>query len=531
MTGRDNKEEGMTNLPTVYPGVVHMLVDAAARAPDREALVCRDERLTYREYLRCVAWFAHELVGLGARRRRVGIVLGNSTDICIAMFGAHAALAQAAPFNPLYTGRELRALFADAGLQVVIYDADKRDVVEPIIDELGIPHRICIGEGERRLTAWRDAAERDLPQPLPAGDDLATLQYTGGTTGRAKGVKLRHGAVAINVSQREALLPTRKDGERLLCVMPLFHVYAAAMCLHNMAYAVGTLVIVPRYTPEAVFGLLARERITIIAGSPTLFTSLLTHEQFGQADFSTLYLSYSGSSALPEELLRRWESATGAPVIEGYGQSETGPVLTFNPLHGVRKSGSVGLPLPDTEIQIVDLEQGKGPLKVGEKGEIRVRGPQIMAGYHNLPEETAATIRDGWLYTGDVGEFDSDGYLYIRDRKKEMAKVSGFNVFPREIEEVLYLHPAVREVAVVAVPDAYRGELVQAFVALRPGAAATAADLTGHCRENLAKYKVPAAITLVAELPKTAVGKIDKNRLRDGYTQQTRSGPGTGAGA
>lgn len=509
----------MSKLPTVYPSVVHMLADAAQRVPDHEAIVCRDERLTYQEYLRCVAWFAHELVVLGAARQRVGIILGNSADICIAMFGAHAALAQVVPFNPMYTDRELRALFEDADLHVAIYDEDKRDIVEPILDDLRIPHRICVGVTSRRLTAWCDAADRTLPQPLPAGDDLATLQYTGGTTGRAKGVNLRHLSVATNVSQREALLPTRKDCERLLCVMPLFHIYAVAMCLHNMANAGGTLVIVPRYTPEAVFDLLARERITIIAGSPTLFTSLLTHPWFDRPGFSDLYLSYSGSAALPEELLRRWETATGAPVLEGYGQSETGPVLTFNPLHGVRKPGSVGLPLPDTEIEIVDLEDGVRALGVGEKGEIRVRGPQNMSGYRNLPQETAATIRDGWLYTGDVGEFDGDGYLYIRDRKKEMAKVSGFSVFPREIEEVLYLHPAVREAAVVTMCDAYRGELVSAFVALRPGAGVSVDQLAEHCRANLAKYKIPALISIVEELPKTAVGKIDKNRLRDGLGQ------------
>ncbi|WP_018991590.1 AMP-binding protein [Aromatoleum toluclasticum] len=508
----------MSKLPTVYPSVVHMLVNAADRVPDQDAIVCGDERLTYREYLRCVAWFADELVALGAARQRVGFVLGNSADICIAMFAAHAALAQAAPFNPMYTARELRALFEDADLHVVIYDEDKRDVVEPILDVLRIPHRICIGAGGRRLTAWRRAADRALP-PLPTGDDLATLQYTGGTTGRAKGVNLRHCAIATNISQREALLPTRKDCERLLCVMPLFHIYAVAMCLHNMAYAGGTLVIVPRYTPEAVFDLLARERITIIAGSPTLFTGLLAHPRFGSVDFSDLTLSYSGSAALPEELLRRWERATGAPVLEGYGQSETGPVLTFNPLDGVRKSGSVGRPLPYTEIEIVDLERGARTLSVGEKGEIRVRGPQVMSGYRNLPDETAATIRDDWLHTGDVGEFDDDGYLYIRDRKKEMAKVSGFNVFPREIEEVLYLHPAVREAAVVATPDAYRGELVKAFIALRPGQAASPAQLVEHCRANLAKYKVPAQISIVEELPKTAVGKIDKNRLRESLLQ------------
>lgn len=508
----------MSRLPTVHPTVVHMLVRAADSAPEREAVACRDERLTYREYLRCVAWFADELLRLGVEQKRVALILGNSVDICVAMFATHASRAQAVPLNPLYTAREFRELLEDAAPHVVLYEEDKRKLIEPLVDELGIPHKICIGNGERRLTMWRYAADRPLP-PLPTSEDLATLQYTGGTTGRAKGANLRHGAIATNVSQREALLPTRKDGERLLCVMPLFHIYAAAMCLHNMVYAAGTLVIVPRYTPDTVFDLLAAEGITIIAGSPTLFTSLLAHERFAQVEFSDLYVSYSGSAALPEELLRRWESATGAPVVEGYGQSETGPVLTFNPLYGVRKPGSVGVPLPDTDIQIVDLDNGLKPLAVGDQGEIRVRGPQMMMGYRNRSDENAMVMRDGWLYTGDVGEFDTDGYLYIRDRKKEMAKVSGFNVFPREIEEVLYLHPAVREAAAVRVPDEYRGELVKAFVALHTGASATAEELSAHCHENLAKYKVPATVSIVDELPKTAVGKIDKNRLRERLAQ------------
>jgi long-chain acyl-CoA synthetase len=501
-----------SDLPQVHPTVVHMLAEAARQVPQREALVCAEERLNYAQYQRCVAWFAEELIALGARDRRVGIVLGNSLDICIAMFAIHAIGAQAVPCNPLYTERELRDIFADAEVQVLIHGEDKSALVAPIARELGIPHCIAIGAAARRLTAWRDAAER--PLPLPAPEQLATLQYTGGTTGRSKGVNLTHATVSINISQREALLPVRRDGARLLCVMPLFHVYASAMCLHNMVYALGTLIVLPRYSPEAVLDLLRRERISIFAGSPTLFISLLTHPDFSAADFSALELSYSGSAALPEELLRRWEAATGVPVIEGYGQSEAGPVISFNPLHGVRKPGSVGIPVPGTEVQVVDLEQGSRHLPVGEKGEIRLRGPQLMRDYRNLPQETAAALRDGWLYTGDIGEFDADGYLYIRDRKKEMAKVSGFNVFPREIEEVLFMHPAVQEAAVVAAPDAYRGEVVKAFVVARGGSEVTTEQLMAHCQANLAKYKLPVSLDLVTELPKTAVGKIDKNRLR-----------------
>ncbi len=504
-----------TNALTRYPSVVHMLDDAARLAPDGEALVCGDERLGYAGYLRCVAGFAHELLGLGARGRRVAIVLGNSIDTCIALFGVHAARAQAVPMNPLYTEHELRPLFADAQLHAVVYAQEHAPRIEALADEFGIEHRIRIGGDGRRLLQWRDDARLRLPEPLPGANELATLQYTGGTTGRSKGVNLRHGAVATNVLQREALLPTHAGAERLLCVMPLFHVYAVSMCLHNMALARGTLVLLPRYTPEAVLDALARERITIFAGSPTLFTGLLNHAAFTREAFAALRLSYSGSAALPEELLRRWEQATGTPVLEGYGQTEAGPVVSFNPVDGVRKPGSVGLPLPLTEVQIVDADDATRVLGVGEKGEIRVRGPQLMSGYRNLPEVTAETLRDGWLHTGDIGELDADGYLFIRDRKKEMAKVSGYNVFPREIEEVLYLHPAVAEAAAVGVPDAYRGEIVRAYVALAPGRTVSADELVEHCRGRLAPYKIPAQVVLVDALPKTVVGKIDKNRLRE----------------
>ena len=239
----------------------------------------------------------------------------------------------------------------------MVYGEDRRDVVEPVAEALGVAHRICIGPNSRRLTRWRGESGLGLPQPLPAPGELASLQYTGGARA-IQGGEPTHTAVATNISQREALLPVRRDGARLLCIPPLFHVYASATCLHNMAYAQGTLVILPRYTPEAVFDTLARERITHFTGSPTIFTGLMAHPGFAQADFSTLELSYSGSAPLPEELLRRWEAATGVPVIEGYGQSEAGPVISFNPLHGVRKPGSVGIPVPRTEVQVVDLDTG-----------------------------------------------------------------------------------------------------------------------------------------------------------------------------
>lgn len=508
-------------LPQVFPTLVHMLAETAARWPEREALVAGSERLTYRDYLSCVAGFASELQALGARGERVAVILPNGIEICVAMYAAHAAGAQVVPLNPLYTGRELAAILEDAAPAVLLYDAAQTETIEPLVARFGIRHALPLAAGGDALARWA-GQKTALPEPLPTPEDPAFVQYTGGTTGRSKGVILTHRASSTNVSQREGLLPTARGGERILCVMPLFHTYALAMGLHLSAYCGGTLVILARYHPQEVLQALEAERISIFPGSPTLFTGLMAHEAFGRADFSRIHTCYSGSAPLPEETLRRWERSVGAPVFEGYGQTEAGPVLSFNPAQGARKPGSVGVPVADTEIQIVDTDSGSRVLPAGEKGEIRARGPQIMRGYRNLPEETAAALREGWLYTGDIGELDAEGYLYIRDRKKDMVIVGGYNVYPREVDEVLIMHPAIQEAASVGSPDAYRGEVVRAFVVLRPGAAATEDDIRGHCARNLARYKVPVSVAIVDALPKTGVNKTDKNALRALARQSVR---------
>jgi len=488
-----------------------MLRDAADRNPLGEALVCGDERLDYRAYWHCVRAFAAELRARGVAGERVALLLGNSPDLCIAMFAAQLAGAQVVPLNPLYTASELAPLLADAAPILLIHDAVNGARDTALVAALSIPQAIALGV-DNRLTALPDSA---LPTGmLPAPETLATLQFTGGTTGRAKGADITHHALAVNIAQRDAVLPTRPDRERILCVMPLFHCYAIHMCLHNMVNCRGTLVIVPRYHPGELLALFARERITLFGGSPTLFAGLLDYPGFATTDFSTLHATYSGASALPAELLTRWEAHTGAPVVEGYGQSEAGPVASFNPLHGVRKPSSVGIALPGVEIEIVDLEHGTRVLPSGECGEIRLRGPQIMQGYRNRPEETAETLRDGWLYTGDTGEFDRDGYLHIRGRKKEMIIVSGFNVYPREVEDVLVQAPGVSECAVLGVPDAYRGELPLAFVVPAAGVELDVAALQDFCARHLAHYKQPREIRIVAQVPKTSVGKLDRIALK-----------------
>jgi long-chain acyl-CoA synthetase len=500
------------SMPHVWPTVVHMLDDTATRVPGHLALACEDETLTYSEYRACVAGLALELqaAGLG-RGERVVLLMGNSLDIAIATYAVQAAGAQVVPLNPSYTASELAQVLSRARARGIIHDA----AVAPALAQTGIAfdarYSIGNGPGEQRLTRWR--GQTDLTLPLPDPDGLSTLLYTGGTTGVPKGVNLSHRGVATNISQREALLPTRCGQERVLGITPLFHVYAVSTCLYLTVYAQSTLVIVPRYRPDTVLRDIARHRITLLAGSPTIFMGLMAYEGFKDADLSSLRLCVSGSAALPEDTLKRWEAATGCVVCEGYGQTEAGPVIAFNPFEGLRKPGSVGPAAPQTEIQIVDVATGEQVMPVGEMGEIRVRGPQLMTGYDGLPEETAQTLRGGWLYTGDIGTLDEDGYLTIRDRKKEMVIVSGFNVYPREIEEVLFRHPGVAEAAVIGKPDAYRGEVILAYV-VPSDPALTEAALRDYLAGHLVKYKWPEHIYLVPSLPKTSVGKLDKNALR-----------------
>lgn len=507
--GRSSLTEVTPELPVIFPTVVHMLADACARLPQKDALVCDAETLTYLEYTRCVAAFAHRLIGLGARGERVAILLGNSNDAAIAIFAAHAASAQAVPLNPAYTVNELGPILADAACKVIVCDA----CVEPVVCAAGDKTpRIVVGS--ERLTRWRHEPNWQLPDPMPEPDALATLQYTGGTTGKAKGVNLTHHAIATNITQREHVLRTRAENERVLAITPLFHVYAMSMCLHLAAFARSTLIILRQFRADLALAAIAKQRVTLLAGSPTIFHGLMADTAFDGTDFSSLALCTSGAAALPAEMLKRWEAATCCAICEGYGQTEAGPVVSFNPRQGLRKPGTVGLPLPWTEVEIVDLETGTRQMSVGESGEIRVRGPQVMAGYRNNPDETALALRGGWLYTGDIGAIDHDGYLAIRDRKKDLVIVSGYNVYPREIEDVLYRHPSIAEVAVIGEADARKGERLCALIVTRGDDVPRAGELFDYCAQHLVRYKIPSEFRFVRDLPKTAVGKIDRKALK-----------------
>jgi len=498
-------------LPHVWPSVVHMLAHAAVAYPDHEAVVLGEQRVSYGQLAASASAFASQLRALGAGPgQRIALLMSNSADMVVAIFAIQASGAQLVPLNPAYTGAELEPILEDAECLALVYDTAVAERLAQQVATFDMSHRFAIGPGSSCLVL-RDESDVALPLPLPEPDDLALLLYTGGTTGRPKGVNLTHRAVATNTSQRDALLPTREGIERLLVITPLFHSYALATT-YTSVYACGTLVLLTKYKPAAVLRLVDDERITILAASPTIFIGLLACEELASASLASLTCSYSGSAALPLETLRQWELRSGSVVVEGYGQTEAGPVLTYNPLHGPRKSGTVGPAVPDTEIQIVDPDTGLQVLGPGQIGEIRARGPQIMKGYRGLPNETATALRDGWLYTGDLGEVDTDGYFTIRDRKKDMVIVSGFNVYPREIEEALSRHPQVRESAVVGIPDGYRGEALAALVV-----AVGHLDedvLREYLAQRLVKYKQPAQLHFVSTLPKTAVGKPDKVRIR-----------------
>jgi long-chain acyl-CoA synthetase len=497
---------GADALPPVPSTLAHLLIEAARRAPDAEALVCGDTRLTYAQYLNAASAFARDLQTQGLGGKRIALLLGNSIEMAIATFAVQMAGAQAVLLNPAYTARELSIIIKDAEPSLLLHQNNSAAVIDAI--------KTCVG---RVQAIDLDFFSFDRPGQLPVlpiPQTLATLQYTGGTTGRPKGVNLSHAAIATNVAQREALLPTRNRGECILCVTPLFHSYATAMALYLAAYCAGTLVILPKYSAEATLDTLANERITIFPGSPTIFVGLMAHPAFATTDFSVLRICYSGSAALPAETLSRWEHSVRCKIYEGYGQTEAGPVLTFNSVHRPAKAGSVGIALPRTIVEIVDQGTGETILPIGESGEIRARGPQIMTGYRNAPDETAMALRDGWLYTGDIGSIDSDGTLSIRGRKKEMVIVGGYNVFPREVEDVLLSYPGVTEAAVVGIPHAYHGESVRAFVVPAEGLSLVNGEILAHCTANLARYKVPVSIEVRSELPKTAVGKIDKIALK-----------------
>ena len=522
-----------------------LLEDAARDFPHAPALHFEGRTISYAQLHQQARRFSGVLAGLGVGRgTKVGLILPNCPQAVVALFGALRLGATVVQNNPLYTERELGHQLADAGVEVLVcldltYERVKalrsrtsiREViVTSVLDELsGLKRRLApytrkgkaasasIGKDEP-VRRWRDALASAPAAPelveVDADHDLALLQYTGGTTGVSKGVMLSHANLRSNVEQVRAWFPDADPGrEVMMAVLPFFHVYGLTVCLLLGMRLGAALVLLPRFDLDGVLAAVDRYRPTLFPGVPTMYVAINNEVEKGGHDLSSIKACLSGAAALPLEVAERFERFSGGRLVEGYGLSESSPVAIANPIYGKRKAGTIGMPIPDTLARIADPDDPSRTMPAGEKGELALAGPQVMQGYWNQPDETAQVLRDGWLLTGDMAVMDEEGYFSIVDRKKELIIAGGYNVYPREVEEVLYEHPKILEVCVAGVPDSYRGEIVKAFVVLRSGEQASTEEIREFAKTRLAAYKVPRAVEFRDELPKTLIGKVLRRAL------------------
>lgn len=526
--------------------VQNYLKKTAEEFPNKVAIHFMGKELTYREVYEDSLKFAGYLQGLGLEKGdRVAIMLPNCPQAVISYYGILFAGGIVVQTNPLYVERELEYQMKDSGakmivaldilyprvtkvmpqtdLQHVIVTAIKdflpfpKNLIYPFIQKKQYGFSVNVKhEGNQHLfTEILKQPQRSLKEyEFDFEEDLALLQYTGGTTGFPKGVMLTHKNLVSNASMCEAWLYKCKKGEEVvLGFLPFFHVYGMTTVLILSVMQGNKMVLLPKFDMDTALKTIQKQRPTIFPGAPTMYIGLLNHPDLHKYDLSSIDSCISGSAPLPVEVQQKFEDVTGGKLVEGYGLTESSPVTHSNFLWD-RPSvkGSIGVPWPDTDAGVFSIETGE-PLPVGEVGEICVKGPQVMKGYWNRPEETAQTLRDGWLLTGDLGYMDEKGYFYVVDRKKDMIIAGGYNIYPREIEEVLYEHPDIVEVVAAGVPDPYRGETVKAYVVLKEGSTVTEKELNEFARKSLAAYKAPRLYEFRKELPKTAVGKILRRTL------------------
>ena len=535
-----------------------LLDETASRYPSHTAIIYYGTKMTYAQLSNLANRFAIALQRLGVKKGdRVAIALPNIPQYPIAFYGTLRAGAVVVPTNPLYTKHEMQHQLADAGARVLVMLDSFYPTVREIRQETALEHIIITSPSDYLPPVLRllyPLSQRGAKNPQPpltekelqsdpilhsmqetlreqnkgsveafelpvptTSDDLAVLQYTGGTTGLSKGAMLTHRNLLSNALQTRAWVPKARDGEEIaLCVAPFFHSYGLTACMNISIKAAATMVLAPRFNAKDLLATIRRYRPTMFPGIPTMYIAIMR-----QAGKNTQYLSsvkycISGAAPLPAKVQADFEAMTHGKLVEGYGLSEASPVTHCNPLTDQSRNGSIGLPLPNVDAAIRDSATGQF-LPPGEIGEIVVKGPNIMRGYWNREEETKAIFTDGWMHTGDIGKMDQDGYFYVVERAKDLIIASGFNIYPREVEEVLFHHPAILEAAVAGVPDEYRGETVAAFVVLRPEYAPTEAtkqDILSYCKQELAAYKVPKILEFRESLPKSLIGKVLRRELR-----------------
>ncbi len=531
-----------------YASVPAVLEEAFGRFRDNPAFANFGRKLSYGQIDEMSRQFAGYLTGvlkLG-KGDRIAIMMPNVLQYPIALFGALRAGLVVVNTNPMYTARELKHQLEDSGAKAIVVLDNFASILQKVVAETSVQHIITTGLGDLlgfpkgmlvnfalkyvkkmvpafnlpRAVRFRDALARGASHPLPSvtltHDDIAFLQYTGGTTGVAKGAMLTHGNMVANMLQADAWIgvSTKVGQEVIITALPLYHIFSltANGLVFTRMGGLNWLITNPRDMPGFVKELKA-SGFTALTGVNTLFNGLLNTPGFKDLDFSRLNMSLGGGMAVQRAVAERWKKVTGCTLAEAYGLTETSPAVCINPLDLKEYSGSIGLPVPSTDVAIWS-EEGQ-PLPVGEVGELMVRGPQVMKGYWQRPEETAKVLgSDGWLHTGDIARMDENGYFYIVDRKKDMILVSGFNVYPNEVEDVVMEHPGVLEVAAVGVPDEHSGEVVKLFV-VRKDPKLTAEDLKQFCHDRLTGYKRPRQIEFRDDLPKSNVGKILRRELRD----------------
>ncbi|MDQ7840897.1 MAG: long-chain fatty acid--CoA ligase [bacterium] len=532
---------------------IYGFLDQSARKyPNNPALIQAgpkfDNRITYRQLDDLSDRFAKALIERGFHRGdRVAIMLPNNPQYVVAAYGIWKAGGILVQVNPLYKGRDLAFVLKDSGARFAVAISrlykDLHEVrphtdlqtvfVTNVHDFFPGKWRLLYGllkakkEGDvmpegSGIVPFREAlrAQRLEQRPVISPDDAAVLQYTGGTTGIPKAATLTHRNVVCNCLQARSWLTDLREGdERLLSVVPFFHVYGLTICM-NLSVAIGAvniMLLMRMFEVKTVVEAVPKYRPTIFPGVPAMYLAINQLRGVEKYNLKSIRACVSGAASLPVEVQRRFEELTGGRLVEGFGMSEASPLTHGNPLYGTRKEGSIGIPIPSTDAKIVDAETGTRDLRPGEIGEMVIRGPQVMKGYWNNPGETDHTIRNGWLYTGDIARMDDDGYFYIEDRKKDMVNIGGLKVFPREIEEVLYEHPRVRDVAVAGIRHRLRGEMLVAHIVPKEAgdARALARELRDFCAQRLSAYKVPRRFEIVSEIPKTLLGKALRREIRE----------------
>lgn len=518
----------------------------AAKFPDKDALIFMGYKITFAQFKDMVDRFATCLTDFGIKKGdAVALLLPNVIPCVVAYYAILKIGAVNVMNNPLYSDRELEHQFNDSGSKALITldllgnrmidlrpkTKIKQIVITSIGDYLPFPKSLLfpLVAKKKKLAAdvkeapdvyrWKDCIAKYPPNPPKVKNsftDVAMYQYTGGTTGVSKGVELTHANLSKQVQQIGAWFPSFEAGsEIMLCALPYFHVFGMSCCMNFAVYQGFPQVLIPKPQPEQLLEAIQKFKPTFTPLVPTMYIGILGHPNLKKTDMSCIKGAFSGSAPLPVEVINEFEKITGATIVEGFGMTETCPVTHINPFAGgARKVGSVGLPVSDTQCRIVDLENGTQDMAAGERGELIVKGPQIMRGYKGKPEETANTLKDGWVYTGDIATMDEDGYFYIVDRKKDMIISGGYNVYPRDIDEVFYEHPKVQEACSIGVPDAKRGETAKIFIVLKEGQTGTAEEFIEFGKTKLALYKVPTEVEFRTELPKTNVGKILRKELR-----------------